>query len=96
MIQSILSKKCDIEVAIRFTQELGVYDNDSLYPEFIQTSNGGFFYGKSLHMYSYVARNTEHDIVHLNKIIKEKYVDLTQSTFFFWARFIWQSIWISR
>ncbi|WP_254562857.1 SMI1/KNR4 family protein [Dyadobacter diqingensis] len=83
MIQSILSKKCDIEVAPHFTQEFVIYDYDSLYIEFIKASNGGFFYGKSLHMYSYVARDTEHDIVQLNKIIKDEFGDLTKNAFFF-------------
>ncbi|PWJ51225.1 hypothetical protein CLV98_1382 [Dyadobacter jejuensis] len=84
MIQNILSKKTDIEVASPYSLAKSVMSNmDSLYLEFIKASNGGFFYSKSLHMYSYGAYNLEHDIVNLNRTIKNEFGELAKDSFFF-------------
>lgn len=83
MIQNILSKKCEIEVAPFSKQESAVYTRDSLYAEFMEVSNGGFFYNKSLHMYSSSVLHEEHNITQLNSIIQDLYGELIKNSFFF-------------
>ena len=58
--------------------------NDIAYFDFIkQSRNGGFFYGKSLHLYGYSNNVDFHNIESVNQTLKEQFKDIAAGLFFY-------------
>jgi len=67
---SLLERPCNIEVASLITDidfELNITDH--VFKSYMLHKNGGFYYGKSLHVYSYRAYNKLHDIDFINSLM---------------------------
>ncbi|WP_158826716.1 SMI1/KNR4 family protein [Mucilaginibacter lacusdianchii] len=56
---------------------------DSSYWDFIEVSNGGFFYGKSLSIYAIDSNKDYNDIQSINNMIRKEYSRIIDDEYFF-------------
>ena len=85
-VQKLFLDHRNVEVLKSFNSELSpegfsLVSDD--YKDFLKLSNGGYFFGSSLHLFGISSTFTYHDITFQNTFIHELYRDLTKGLVFF-------------